>query len=51
MVGYLSANSKVSSLVPGMHFVVGSWIMVRHVSCFMHLTPGTVHNFPKARDI
>ena len=43
MVEHLSANPKVPGSMPGPVSYRG------HVSCFMfYLTPGVVHNFPKA---
>ena len=45
MVEQSSANPKVPGSIPG-----GSHtgVMDYDETCFMHLTPGVVHNFPKA---
>ena len=45
MVEHSSANPKVSGLIPGL---VSYQVMDYDEACFMHLTPGVVHNFPKA---
>ena len=42
MVEHSSANPKVPGFDSGPGLIPGSWIMMRH------LTPGVVHNFPKA---
>ena len=31
-----------------LYFLGGSQVMDYDEACFMHLTPGVVHNFPKA---
>ena len=40
MIEHSSANPKVPCSIPG--------VMDYDEACFMHLTPGVVHNFPKA---
>ena len=45
MVEYLSANPKVPGSIPGKSH---TGIMDYDEACSMHLTPGVVHNFPKA---
>ena len=45
MVEHSSANPKVPGSIPG---PVSYWVMDYDEACFMHLTPGVVHNFPKA---
>ena len=47
VVEYSSANPKVPGSISGSvsYRGHGSW---GHEACFMHLTPGVVHNFPKA---
>ena len=42
MVEHSSANPKVPGSIPGLVSYRG------HGVCCMHLTPGVVHNFPKA---
>ena len=44
MVEHSSTNPKVPGLIPG---PVSYQVMVYDEACFMHLTPGVVHNFPK----
>ena len=41
MVEHSSANPKVPGSIPGP-------VMDCDEACFTHLTPGVVHNFPKA---
>ena len=43
MVEHSAANLKVPSSIPG-----PTGVMDYDEACFMHLTPGVVHNFPKA---
>ena len=43
MVEHLSANPKVPGSIPG-----PVSYRCHGEACFMHLTPGVVHNFPKA---
>ena len=45
MVEHASTNPKGPRFDSGSGLIPGSWIMMRD---FMHLTPGVVHNFPKA---
>ena len=45
MVEYSSTNPKVSGSIPGQSH---TGIMDYDEAYFMHLTPGVVHNFPKA---
>ena len=45
MVEHSSPNPKVPSLIPGRSH---TGVMDYDEACFMHLTPGVVHNFPKA---
>ena len=45
MVEHLSANPKVPGSIPGPVSYRG---LDYDEACFMHLTPGVVHNFPKA---
>ena len=45
MVEHSSANSKVFGLIPGRSH---TGVMDYDEACFMHLSPGVVHNFPKA---
>ena len=45
MVEHSSANPKVPGSIPG---PVSYRVMDYDKTCFMHLTPGVVHNFPKA---
>ena len=40
-----SANPKVPGSIPGLS---DTGVMDYDEACFMHLTPGMVHNFPKA---
>ena len=42
VVEHSSANPNVPGLIPGLVSYRG------REACFMHLTPGVVHNFPKA---
>ena len=44
MVEHSSANSKVPGSILGHVSYRGHY----DEACFMHLTPGVVHNFPKA---
>ena len=46
MVGHSSANPKVPGSIPPARSHTG--VMDYDEACFMHLTPGVVHNFPKA---
>ena len=45
MVEHSSANPKVPGLILG---PAHTGVMDYDEACFMHLTPGVVHNFPKA---
>ena len=45
MVEHSSANPKVPGSIPGLISYQGHGY---DEACFMHLTPGVVHNFPKA---
>ena len=45
VVEHSSSNPKVPGLIPG---PVLTGVMDYDEACFMHLTPGVVHNFPKA---
>ena len=45
MVEYSSTNSKVPGSIPGLSH---TGVMDYDEACFMHLTPGMVHDFPKA---
>ena len=45
MVEHSSTNPKVPSSILG---PVLYRVMDHDEACFMHLTPGVVHNFPKA---
>ena len=45
VVEHSSTNPKVPSLIPG---PVSYQVMVYDEAYFMHLTPGVIHNFPKA---
>ena len=44
MVEDSSANPKVPGSILGPH----AGVVEYDEACFMHLTPGVVHNFPKA---
>ena len=46
MVEHLSANPKVPGSIPDPRSKPG--VIDYDEACFMHLTPGVVHNFPKA---
>ena len=46
MVEHSSANPKVPGSIPGP--VSYTRVMDYDEACFMHITPGVVHNFPKA---
>ena len=46
MVEHSSANPKVPGSIPGLVSYRG--VMGYDEARFMHLTPGVVHNFPKA---
>ena len=45
MVEHSSANPKVPGSILGRSH---TGVMDYDEACFMHLTPGVVHNFPKA---
>ena len=45
MVEHSSANPTVPGSIPG---PISYRVMGYDEACFMHLTPGVVHNFPKA---
>ena len=45
MAEHSSANTKVPGSITG---PVSYRVMDYDQACFMHLTPGVVHNFPKA---
>ena len=45
VVEHSSANQKVPGSIPG---TVSYRVMDYDEACFMHLTPGVVHNFSKA---
>ena len=45
MLEHLSANPKVPGSIPGRSY---TGVMAYDDACFRHLTPGVVHNFPKA---
>ena len=45
VVEHLFADPKVPGLIPGRSH---TGVMDYDEACFMHLTPGVVHNFPKA---
>ena len=45
VVEHSSANPKVPGSIPG---PVSYRVMDYDEACFMHLTPGVVHKFPKA---
>ena len=45
MVEHSSANPKVPGSIPGM---VSYKVMDYDEACFVHLSPGVFHDFPKA---
>ena len=45
VVEHSSANPTVPGSIPGL---VSYRVIDYDEACFMHLTPGVVHNFPKA---
>ena len=47
MVEHSYTNRKVPGLIPGPVSYRGHGLNYDE-ACFMHLTPGVVHNFPKA---
>ena len=48
VVEHLSANPKVPGPIPGPVLYL---VMDYDEACFMHLTPGVVHNFPNAAGV
>ena len=48
MVEHSSAYPKVPGSIPGRSH---TRVMGYDEACFMHLTPGVVHTFPKAVDV
>ena len=48
MVEHSSTNSKVPGLIRAQSH---TGVMDYDEACFMHLTPGVVHNFPQAEGV